>query len=419
MYEKYQLANKAKVILVPQNDTTSITILIMYPVGSRYEPEKIAGVSHFVEHLMFKGTEKRKNTLTLTREIDRLGAEYNAFTGKEYTAYYIKVDATYTKTALDILSDMLFHSKFDAKELEREKTVVVEELRMYEDNPVMNIDTTFENLLYAGSPLGRDIGGTPRHVMSYTRPDVLAYRERYYQPSNMTIVAAGRVTSEATELIQRFFGDAKSTGKVSSTFKPACFGSSRKEDRLIVKQKKTDQAQLTLGFPGFSYQAPEDPTVSVMNTIFGGSMSSRLFIQVRERRGYAYSVRSGSDNFRDTGHVFVRAGLEVKNINKAIRVIQDEMKKLTDKKVTPRELADAKTHIRGRLMLSMEDSSSQANWYASEAVFMGQIATPEERLARLEAVSAEEIQLLAKKLFREKEMRVAIIGDVKKEDVQF
>src|SRR3989338_4348659 len=161
MFTKYALANGASVILVPQHDTKSVTVLVMYPVGSRYEPEKMAGVSHYIEHLMFKGTKKRKSTLVLTREIDRLGAEYNAFTGKEYTAYYIKVDAEYTTIALDILSDMLFNSLFDPKEMEREKGPIIEELRMYRDNPLMNIDSIFEQVLYRGCPLGRDICGTP------------------------------------------------------------------------------------------------------------------------------------------------------------------------------------------------------------------------------------------------------------------
>ena len=193
MFDQHTLKNGARIILVPQSDTHSTTVLVMYPVGSRNEPEKLSGVSHYIEHLMFKGTKKRKNTLTLTREIDRLGAEYNAFTSKEYTGYYIKIDSEFTETAIDILSDMLHDSLFDPKEMEREKGPIVEELRMYRDNPVMNIENIFEDLLYAGSPLGRDIGGTPEHVMSFQRSDVLRYRDMYYGSRNMTIVIAGKI----------------------------------------------------------------------------------------------------------------------------------------------------------------------------------------------------------------------------------
>ena len=419
MFEQYTLQNKANVILVPQKDTRSITVLVMYPVGSRYESEKLSGVSHYIEHLMFKGTKKRKNTLILTREIDRLGAEYNAFTSKEHTGYYIKVDSEYTNVALDILSDMLFHSTFDPKEMEREKGPIVEELRMYRDNPLMNIENIFEDLMYAGCPLGRDIGGTPEHVMSFKRPDVMTYRDKYYTASNMTIVVAGNIGEHVKQWIEEYFGQENNTGKPSRAFTSAVFGPRVKDKRLIVQEKKTDQVQLMLGWPGFHYTASENPIVNVMNTILGGSMSSRLFIQIRERRGLAYMVRSSDDNYRDTGHVFVRAGLEAKNINKAIGVVKQEIEKLVTKGVTVRELADAKTHIHGSLTLSLEDSSTQASWYAKEALFDTRIFTPEEKLAEINAVTREAVQAVAEKIFRMNEMRVAIIGDLKKEVVAF
>lgn len=417
MFSIHTLANSARIILVPQSDTRSLTTLIMYPVGSRYEPEKLSGVSHYIEHMMFKGTNKRKNSRILTREIDRLGAEYNAFTGKEYTAYYIKADAKFASVCLDILSDMLYHSVFDPKEMEREKGPIIEELRMYNDNPLMNIDTIFENLLYAGCPLGRDIGGTPKHVQSYMRRDVLRYKETFYIPSNMTVVLAGAVTDETKSLVERFIGQSPprrgaAPGELSQSFKSATFGSKEKKKRLVVQNKKTDQVQLMLGFPAFAYGNKNNPALGVLNTILGGSMSSRLFIQVRERNGLAYMIRSGAENFRDTGYAYVRAGLEAKNIGKAMEIIRKEIEKIKKQGVTARELADAKTHIRGALTLSMEDSSSQANWYAREAVFMPAIETPDERLQRMEAVSLYDVQSLAAQVYRMNEMRVGIIGDV-------
>ncbi len=419
MFEQYALKNNATVVLVPQHDTRSVTVLISYPVGSRYEPEKLSGVSHYVEHLMFKGTEKRKNTQILTREIDRLGAEYNAFTGKECTAYYIKIDAEYTRTALDILSDMLFHSKFDAKEMEREKGPIIEELRMYKDNPVMNIDTIFENTLYAGCPLGRDIGGTPKHVRSYRRDEVLAYRDKYYVASNMTIVVAGKITEHTKQWVEEFFGEEKSPRAPSKIFKPSVYGPTEKAKRLIVEEKKTDQVQLMLGFPGFPYGAKENPAAAVMDTILGGSMSSRLFIQIRERRGLAYMVRSAEEQFRDAGYLSVRMGLEAKNINKAVAVVKSGIEKIQAKGVTKRELDDAKTHMHGSVTLSMEDSSAQANWYARQALFMDRIHTPEEKLKEIDAVTLPQIQALARQVYDMKKMRVAVIGDVKSGDIRF
>ncbi len=419
MFETYSLQNKAKVILVPQKDTKSITALVMYPMGSRYEPEKLSGVSHYIEHLMFKGTRKRKNTLVLTREIDRLGAEYNAFTSKEYTGYYIKTDAQYADITLDILSDMLFHSTFDPKEMEREKGPIIEELRMYRDNPLMNIENIFEELMFAGSPLGLDIGGTEQHVKSYKRDEVLAYRDKYYDASNMTIVLAGAIPDNGKELLLKHFGSDASVRKPSQVYKPYKLGPEAKKERIIVQEKKAEQTQLMIGFPGFPHVAKENPGMSVLNTILGGSMSSRLFIQIRERRGLAYVVRSGDDHFHDIGYAYVRAGLDAKNINKAIDVSMSEIEKIKIKGVTKRELADAKTHIRGALTLSMEDSSSQANWYAREALFMDRIETPDERLASIDRVTGDEVMELANRVYTPERMRVAIIGDVKKESVKF
>lgn len=419
MYEQYYLKNKANIILVPQKDVESVTVLIMYPVGSRYESEKMSGVSHYVEHLMFKGTKKRKNTQILTREIDRLGAAYNAFTGKEYTGYYIKTAAKYCELTLDILSDMLFNSTFDPKEMEREKGPIVEELRMYKDNPMMNIDNIFEDLLYEGCPLGRDIGGTEKHVLGFKRPDVLAYKDKYYGPNNMTIVVAGKVDENTKKLIEKYFANEKNKNNSSLAYKPFCFGDGSKSKRFVVQDKKTDQVQLMLGFPGFAYGHKDSAVVTVMNTILGGSMSSRLFIQIRERRGLAYMVRSGDEQYRDTGYIYVRAGLEAKNINRALKVIENEIDKMKNKKVTKSELADAKSHIKGSHTLTMEDSSAQASWYAQQALFAKKIETPEQKYKRIEKVTGEQVQAVAKKLYKMSTIRMAIIGDVKKSSINF
>jgi len=430
MYKYFKLKNNISVYLVPQKDVASTTVLVMYPVGSRHEPEKLAGVSHYIEHLMFKGTKKRPNTLKLTREIDRLGAEYNAFTGKEYTGYYIKVNSGYTEIALDILSDMLFDSLFDAKEMEREKGVIVEEIRMYRDNPLMNIDNVFEDLMYAGSPLGRDIAGTEKHVMSYKRGDVLEYRSKYYDPSNMIITVAGNISVNTKQILNKYFGRVKSfrshtvnsrknKSAISRTFKPYKLGSAKKSDRIVVQHKKTDQTQLMIGFPGFKYNDKRNPTLAVFNTILGGSMSSRLFIEIRERRGLAYLVRSGADGFHDIGYEYVQAGLEAKNINKTIDVVKREIEKIIKKGVTKKELKDAKTHLRGALTLSLEDSSVQASLYARQAIYTDKIKTPEQKLAEVDKVSNEDIMKVVKSIFVWEKMRVAVIGDVEKNDIVF
>lgn len=419
MFERYNLQNKAEVCLVPLKDAQSTTVLIMFPVGSRYESFKLNGVSHFIEHLFFKGTKKRPTTLKLTSEIDRLGAEYNAFTSKEYTGYYIKSAAKYLETSLDILSDMIFNSLFDAREMEREKKVVAEELKMYKDNPLMNIETVFEHTLYNGSPLGWDIGGTVKHVLAYKRDDVLKYRDTYYLPSQMKIIIAGAVDSKTKNLVEQYFESHTSVKKPHTEFKPVVFGSTKQNERMVVEHKTTDQVQMMLGFPGFSHMDSRIHAETVMNTILGGSMSSRLFIQIRERRGLAYVVRSGADQFRDTGYTFVRAGLEAKNINKALSVITSEVEKMTEKGASKKELEDAKTHIRGSFTLSLEDSSVQANYYARQLLFHSTIETPDEVLMKIDQVTHDDVKAVAKKLFNLKQARLAIIGNVDREKIRF
>ena len=419
MYQEYNLTNKTKLLLKPLKNTQAITVLVMYPVGSRYESQKLNGVSHFIEHMMFKGTKKRPNSLTLTREIDRLGAEYNAFTSKEYTGYYIKTDVRYAKTAIDILSDMLNNSLFDAKEMKKEKTVIVEELRMYKDNPIMNIENVFEELMFDGCPLGWDIGGLEDNVLKFQSSDVIKFKNKYYIPKNTTIVVAGNINEDVKNTIEDYFGSIKNNTKLDKNFVPAKFGCARKNNRLKIQQKKSDQAQLMLGFPGLKYNHKSNAVMSVLNTILGGSMSSRLFSEIREKRGLAYMVRSGSDNFRDIGYAYVRAGLDTKNINEAIKVIKNELEKLKNKGVGVKELKDAKTHIRGGLSLTMEDSSAQASWYARESMFSDSIKTPEEKLLELDKVNNEQIKKIAKKIFKENQMRVAIIGDVKENSIKF
>lgn len=418
-YEKYQLKNKTNVIFVPLKDTLAVTVLVMFPLGSRYENEKMAGVSHYIEHLMFKGTKKRPNTLVLTREIDRLGAEYNAFTGKESTGYYIKVDSQYTETAVDILADMLFGSKFDAKEMEREKGPIVEEIRMYKDNPIMNIENIFEGLMFKGCPLGRDIAGSEANVLGFKRSEVLDFKDKYYQPANMTVVVAGKVDDKTKKIIEQYFCSQNNLKKVDKKFKEYKLCSEKKSERIDVEEKVTDQVQLMLGFPGFKYGDKRAPISGVMNTILGGTMSSRLFIQIRERRGLAYLVRSGTEAYRDAGYEYIRVGLEKKNINKAIEVIKQEIEKMISKGPTARELRDAKTHVHGALTLALEDSGFLANYFANQALFAEKIKTPEEKLKEIEAVTVEQIKTVAKEVYKWNKVRIAVIGNVLKDEIKF
>jgi len=303
--------------------------------------------------------------------------------------------------------------------MEKEKGPVCEELRMYKDNPIMNIDNVFEELLYDGCALGRDIGGTPTHVMMYKREDVLKFHDRFYGPNNMHIFLAGHIGEEVREWIKNMYGAQKNSGTPTRIFEPAALGSSAVTKRIRVEHKKADQAQLMLGFPAFQYGDEQNNPFRVLMGILGGSMSSRLFTEIREKRGLAYTVVASTETYRDVGYGYVRAGVEPKNINKTIAVVKKELEKLITKGVTKRELADAKTHIRGAMELSLEDSSTVASWYAKQALFSDEILTPEEKLAKVDAVTAEQIQKVAKKVFDWKKVRIAIIGNVETKNVKF
>jgi len=421
-FKKIILKNKTKVFLVPQKEAQSTTVLVLFPVGSRYENNSQAGVSHFIEHLMFKGTKKRPTSLALTREIDRLGAEYNAFTSKEYTGYYIKSDAKYLEISLDILSDMLNNSKFDAKEMAKEKKVIVEELRMYKDNPLINIENVFENLIYKDTNLGRNIGGSEKSVLNLPRAEVLKYYQNFYAPENTYIAIAGAVGKSTVKLIEKYFGrvnPANAGHAASHKYSPAKFGSETKSARIAVEKKPTDQVQLMLGLPGLDHNDKRNEVLAVLNTVLGGSMSSRLFSEIREKRGLAYMVRSGDMSYRDSGFFDIRMGLEAKNINQALQVVKKEMEKIIKRGVTAKELKDAKTHLHGALTLSLEDSSAQATWYLQQALFMNEIKTPTERLKEIDHVTNTQIKKLAEDLFVWDKVRIAIIGDVDEKFVKF
>ncbi|MBT4153523.1 MAG: insulinase family protein [Candidatus Magasanikbacteria bacterium] len=418
MYTSYTLKNGATVILVPVEGTRAVTSLVTFPVGSRFEPKNIQGMAHFIEHMMFKGTKKRKNSYLLTREIDRLGAQYNAFTSKEYTGYYIKVDAKYTKTALDILSDMLFESVFDAKELEREKGPIVEELAMYKDNPQMRIGDLFEELMYDGCALGRDIGGTPKHVKNMTKAQMIAFKNKWYSPKNMTIVLAGNITDNAQDLINSYFDRAAAKGPSRPKKTPAVFGSSKKTDRVSIDYRELDQVQLMMGVPGIARTSKDTGTVSVLDSILGDSMSSRLFIKIRERNGLAYSVSSGYRYFTDSGYFYISMGLDPKNVTKAVKMVMSELEKIATKGISKRELEDAKMSVRGGMALSSESSSTRAMWFAKEHMFDSTIETEEMWLKdKLDPTTAKDVQRLAKQLFKKSQMRVAAVGNVQKEDL--
>ncbi len=412
MHQKYTLKNDLKVILIPQKNTKAVTFLVLFKVGSRYEPAHLAGASHFIEHLMFKGTKRRPTTLDISRELDGIGAEYNAFTDKDHTGYFVKCAAEYFDLGVDILSDMLFHSKFDKSEVEREKNVIVEEIRMYLDDPMMHIEDVIENLVFEGNTLGRDIAGSQKTVLSINREKMLDFKSQYYNPSNTLVVAAGNLKDNALKIIKNSFEDFAAQGKKGKDF--SIFGKKQSSSRFDFLKRKTEQLQLAMGFPAYKYLDKKLPALALFSTIFGGTMSSRLFTEVRERRGLAYSVHSGIRPYQDTGIFLIRAGLDPKRFNEASEVIFKEIEKVKKSGVLEAELKRAKKTTEGRMALALENSSAVASFYGQQALLTDIIKTPEEKLKEIQKVTLADIKKVANEILDNKKMSIATISAIKK-----
>lgn len=411
-YTRIVLPNQSRLITVPKLDTQAATLLVMARVGSRYETRRINGVSHFVEHLMFKGTRKRPTTLDLSKELDGIGAEYNAFTGKDYTGYYIKADTRHVALAVDVLSDMLLHSKFAAAEIEREKGVIVEEINMYEDNPIMYVEELLEEMMFGGNQLGWSIAGTRDTVRGLSRSDLAGYRDKYYQGTNITIGLAGKFTDRDVKLIEKKFNFPRSAK--TNTFAPIKLTQS--QARGTVQFKETEQVQLALGFPAYSYTDPRLNALRLLSVILGGNMSSRLFVTVRERNGLAYYIRSSLSLYQDTGAVVIQAGLDKSRLEQAIKLIMTELRKIAQRGVTADELSRAKEYIAGSTALNLEDSSNVVQWYVQQDVLTDRIVTAPERLASIMKVNASAIQRVARDVFVARRANLALIGPFKDVD---
>ncbi len=403
------LKNGMPVIMVPQKGVASMTILVLTRVGSRYETAEVNGASHFIEHLMFKGTKRRPTAAHISRELDRYGAAYNAYTDKDHTGYYIKMDAAHTELAVDMLHDMLFASKFNAADIDRERGVIVEEINMYEDNPQAHVEDMLDEALFPGSTLGWNIAG-PREVIRRISPkDLTDYRDAYYIPERMVIAVAGALPANMMTLLNKTFGTVKRKAEVDAPFVP--FKPPTKlSDAVAYQDKKTEQVQLALGFYGFPLGDSHLAAATLLSVILGGTMSSRLFTEIRERRGLCYSIHASHQAREDVGEFTVLAGLDKVRTQDAIVAIVAELKKIAKNPVTAEELRRAKDHIRGRTLLAFEDSATQAEWYGKQWLFKKRMETPQERMARIERVTVSQIKEVAKLIFRPSHMAASLIG---------
>ncbi len=411
-YKITTLKNGLRLITVPMPQMESTTVMVGVGAGSRYETKKVNGLFHFIEHMAFKGTKKRPTTLAIASEVDGVGGEFNAFTDKEFTGYYLKLASKHTKLAFDILSDMLTNSLFKPEEIEREKGVIVEEINMYEDTPIRRIWDVFIRLLYGDNPMGWDIAGESRIIKAIKRQDFLRCIDRLYYPENMVVAVAGKLNDkEIKNMTENFFSSLRKAGrKVTKSIKIK-----QNQPRLKLINKTTEQGHFCLGVPGYNLFHKDRFALGILAAILGGGMSSRLFLEIREKRGLAYYVGSEVDYYTDSGFLLNRAGVRLEKIQEAIKIVLEELANLTSKKVSQKELNKAKEFTKGGLILALEDSKNIANRYAAQLILEGQVRTPEQTLKLIDKVTVEDVQRVAKDIFKPQKLNLAIIGPYKEE----
>src|SRR5690349_2383192 len=404
-YERHVLDNGLRVLTANLPEAQSVTCMVMLAAGSRYETPETNGIAHFSEHMFFKGTERRPTARQIAGEIDAMGGEFNAFTGKEYTAYYVKCAAEHRDVALDVLVDMLRNAKFDSEEIEREKGVIVEEMNMYFDTPRDYIGGVYEELLYGDQPLGWDIIGRKETVRGATRETFMSYLDGWYHPSRMVVGVGGRIGDGLVDRVQELLGDlpARDTGAPEET-KPHVNG------RVKVFTKQSDQAHLILGVPSYPLSHPDRYALQVLSNVLGGGMSSRLFTEVRERRGLAYYVFGLNHSYTDAGSLYAQAGVDINRIEEAVTTILAELRSIAADAVPADELRKAKSFSKGRFVLQLESPQGLILFGLRREVLEQATPSLEDVLAGLEAVTAEDVQRVARELITDERLRLAVIG---------
>ena len=406
MFQKTTLPNGLRVITSPMPAAKSVAVMVMVAAGSRYETKPTSGIAHFAEHMFFKGTEKRPTAKDISAEVDGIGGEFNAFTGKEYTGYYIKCAAEHRELALDVLADQLLSSRFDPEEIEREKGVIIEELNMYVDTPRDHVDSVYDQLLFGDQPLGWDIIGTKDTIRAAERDTFLSYLDAWYSPRRLVVCAGGAVDDGFVAEVERHFGQLadRSTGdalpvEVLQT-----------EARVRLATRDSDQAHLRLGVRGIETTSPDRYAMQVLTAILGGGMSSRLFTEVRERLGLAYYVYGYHQSYADAGTLFAQAGVDTERIDQAVSTIVKEFRTMAGETVPADELRRCKNYLKGRLVLQLEDPRGLLMFGLRREVLENRLAEPEELLDAIEAVTAEDIQRLARQIVVDDGLNFALVG---------
>src|SRR3989344_2165442 len=410
MFRKTTLKNGLRIITVPQKSTQAVTVLVLAGTGSKYETKETSGISHFLEHMFFKGTEKRPDKLAIAETLDKVGGIYNAFTGEECTGYFAKVASSQFDLALDWVSDIYLKSILPEKEIKIEKGVITEEINMVYDNPMAYAVLLWNKLLYGDQPAGWDIAGTKESVNAMNRPELLNYMNSQYVASNTIVCVAGNINDAQTiSQIKKKFVQIKTTlptkkaQVVESQMRPAC----------LVHFKQTDQTHLCLGARGYHLFHPKRYVQDILGIILGGMMSSRLFIEIREKLGLAYYIKTEVDSNPDTGYLVTQAGIDNHNVAKAISTILKEYRRISQKALSRAELKKAKDYVQGKMTLMLESSDALASFYGAQELLERATLTPKEIYAKINQVSWQDILKVAKDIFQPKNLNLALIGPFK------
>lgn len=410
----HTLSNGLRTVLTPMPGAKTASIFVMAGTGSRYESASENGLAHFLEHMFFKGTEMRPNAQAISRELDSVGAVYNAFTAKDRTGYYAKAAKERVPTILEVITDIFLNSKLPPGEIEKERGAVLQEIDMYEDMPMRTVDMVFDALIFGNDhPLGRTILGPKENIRNFGRRDFAAYQKRNYVPLNTIVSVAGAFdSSDVLKHIRSNFESLRHGNPPDYI----SFSSQQDSPRISIRLKKTDQTHLMLGVPAYPFLHADEYALEVLATILGGSMSSRLFEEVREKRGLAYSINAWVERYSDTGYFAVQAGVEHAKLDEALETISAELRKVKRVPIETAELQKAKDYIKGTRAIALETSDAIAADAAVSLISIGRIRALPEIEKGVDAVTADDISRVAGDIFRAEKMNLAIIGPHPKKD---
>jgi len=407
MYKKITLPNGLRVVMVPAQNTDTVTVLALVGTGSKYETKEISGISHFLEHLQLKGTKNRPSQMDIFSLIDGLGGASNAFTSQEYTGYYVKAQSAKFEVIFDLVSDIFLNATLPAEEIEKERGTIIEEINMYRDHPMRHIWTVWGGALYGDQPAGWDIAGTEETVKKISREQLVAYRHSNYAAQNTIVCISGNFDeANARDLAKKYFGDFATKPPAQK----ANVAEVQDAPNVLIYKKDTNQTQIAIGVRAFNLSYPNRYALELLETVLGGMWSSRLMEEVRFKRGLVYDVHTELAMDPDTGSLAATANLDSSRLDEGIKVILEEFKKIRDKEITALELQKAKDNYIGRSSIVLESSHSKGIFYAEQELLEDKVLEPEEIYEKIKAVTVQDVQEAANEIFRREKLNLAVIG---------